>query len=96
MGPRFRIDDPVDLSIPGAIAAIHRALAEDDARNEQILVVRRDQHQAGTWTYRLERAEDRVPDRVWHHPGVELRLATGRRPRHSCTHGRRTRPRPHR
>jgi hypothetical protein len=34
---RFRIDDPDDLSIPGAIAAIHRALAEDDARNEKIL-----------------------------------------------------------
>lgn len=34
---RFRIDEPVDLSKPGAIAGIHRALAEDDARNDQIL-----------------------------------------------------------
>lgn len=34
---RFAIDEPVDLSIPGAIAGIHRALAEDDARNGQIL-----------------------------------------------------------
>lgn len=33
----FRLDDPVDLSIPGAIAGVHRALAEDEARNEQIL-----------------------------------------------------------
>lgn len=34
---RFRIEEKVDLSVPGAIAGIHRALAEDDARNEQIL-----------------------------------------------------------
>ena len=34
---RFRIEEQVDLSIPGAIAGIHRALADDDARNEQIL-----------------------------------------------------------
>jgi superfamily II DNA or RNA helicase len=34
---RFRIEEPVDLSVPGAIAGIHRALAEDGARNEQIL-----------------------------------------------------------
>lgn len=34
---RFRIEEQVDLSVPGAIAGIHRALAEDDARNEQIL-----------------------------------------------------------
>ena len=33
----FRLEDPVDLSVPGAIAGVHRALAEDDARNEQIL-----------------------------------------------------------
>ncbi|MEJ7756452.1 MAG: DEAD/DEAH box helicase family protein [Nocardioidaceae bacterium] len=33
----FRLDDPVDLSVPGAIASVHRALAEDVARNEQIL-----------------------------------------------------------
>nr|WP_246400577.1 DEAD/DEAH box helicase [Jiangella mangrovi] len=33
----FRLDDPIDLSVPGAIAGVHRALAEDDARNEQIL-----------------------------------------------------------
>lgn len=34
---RFRIEEEVDLAVPGAIAGIHRALAEDDARNEQIL-----------------------------------------------------------
>lgn len=34
---RFCIDEPVDLSIPGAIADIYRALADDTARNEQIL-----------------------------------------------------------
>jgi len=34
----FRLDDPVDLSVPGAIASVHRALAEDVARNEQILI----------------------------------------------------------
>lgn len=34
---RFRLEEQVDLSIPGAIAGIHRALAADDARNEQIL-----------------------------------------------------------
>ncbi len=33
----FRIAQPIDFSVPGAIAGIHRALAEDDARNEQIL-----------------------------------------------------------
>ena len=34
---RFRLDEQVDLSIPGAIASIHRALAADETRNEQIL-----------------------------------------------------------
>ncbi len=34
---RFRLEEQVDLSVPGAIAGIHRALTEDDARNEQIL-----------------------------------------------------------
>jgi superfamily II DNA or RNA helicase len=34
---RFRIEAPVDLSVPGTIAGIHRALADDQARNEQIL-----------------------------------------------------------
>jgi superfamily II DNA or RNA helicase len=33
----FQLHDPVDLSIPGAIAGVHRALAEDEARNKQIL-----------------------------------------------------------
>lgn len=33
----FQLEDPVDLSIPGAIAGVHRALAEDEARNGQIL-----------------------------------------------------------
>ncbi|WP_459975984.1 TOTE conflict system archaeo-eukaryotic primase domain-containing protein [Nocardioides pyridinolyticus] len=44
---RFRIDEPVDLSIPGTIAAIHRALAEDDARNDQILADVLDAHERG-------------------------------------------------
>lgn len=34
---RFRLEEQVDLSIPGAIAGIHGALAADDTRNEQIL-----------------------------------------------------------
>jgi superfamily II DNA or RNA helicase len=34
---QFRFEEPVDLSVPGAIAAIHRALADDTTRNEQIL-----------------------------------------------------------
>jgi superfamily II DNA or RNA helicase len=34
---RFRIEEQVDLSVPGTIAAIHRALADDWARNELIL-----------------------------------------------------------
>lgn len=33
----FRLQDPVDLSIPGAIAGVHRALTEDETRNGQIL-----------------------------------------------------------
>jgi superfamily II DNA or RNA helicase len=33
----FRLEDTLDLSVPGAIAGVHRALAEDEARNEQIL-----------------------------------------------------------
>ncbi|WP_344149415.1 DEAD/DEAH box helicase [Nocardioides koreensis] len=33
----FRLDDPVDLSVPGALAGVHRALAEDETRNEQIV-----------------------------------------------------------
>lgn len=35
---RFRLEEQVDLSIPGAITSIHRALAADSTRNEQILV----------------------------------------------------------
>jgi len=34
---QFQLDNPVDLSVPGAIAGVHRALAEDQSRNEQIL-----------------------------------------------------------
>jgi superfamily II DNA or RNA helicase len=34
---RFRPEEQIDLSVPGAIARLHRALAEDEARNEQIL-----------------------------------------------------------
>lgn len=33
----FHLDEPVDFSAPGAIAGVHNALAEDKARNEQIL-----------------------------------------------------------
>jgi hypothetical protein len=33
----FRLDDPIDLSVPGAIAGVHRALAADQLRNDQIL-----------------------------------------------------------
>lgn len=33
----FRLAEPVDLSVPGAIARVHRALAEDETRNEQIV-----------------------------------------------------------
>lgn len=44
---QFRIEEPVDLSIPGTIAAIHRALAEDDARNEQIVTDVLDAHGRG-------------------------------------------------
>lgn len=33
----FRLTEPVDLSVPGSIAEVHRRLAEDTARNEQIL-----------------------------------------------------------
>jgi hypothetical protein len=34
---QFRLKEPVDFSVPGAIAGVHRALAEDDSRNEQIV-----------------------------------------------------------
>jgi superfamily II DNA or RNA helicase len=34
---RFRMEQPVDLSVAGAIAGVHRELADDEARNEQIL-----------------------------------------------------------
>ena len=33
----FRIEGDLDLSVPGTIAAVHRALAEDEPRNQQIL-----------------------------------------------------------
>jgi superfamily II DNA or RNA helicase len=33
----FQLEEQVDFSVPGAIAGVHRALAEDKARNEQIL-----------------------------------------------------------
>lgn len=33
----FRLEEPPDLSAPGAIAGVHRALAEDPARNAQIV-----------------------------------------------------------
>jgi len=34
---KFRLEEPVDLSLPGAIAGVHRALAADETRNEQII-----------------------------------------------------------
>lgn len=34
---RFQWEGPLDLSVPGAIARVHRTLAEDEARNEQII-----------------------------------------------------------
>ncbi|HCB02904.1 MAG TPA: helicase [Nocardioides bacterium] len=33
----FQLAEPVDFSIPGAIAGVHSALADDEARNQQIL-----------------------------------------------------------
>ena len=33
----FKLDDPVDLSVPGAIAGVHGALADDVPRNEQVV-----------------------------------------------------------
>lgn len=33
----FQLAEPVDFSIPGAIAGVHSALAEDETRNQQIL-----------------------------------------------------------
>ena len=44
---RFRLEEQVDLSIPGAIAGIHRALGDDDARNEQILTDLIEAHDRG-------------------------------------------------
>jgi superfamily II DNA or RNA helicase len=44
---QFRITEQVDFSAPGAIAGIHRALAEDDARNEQILTDVLEAHDRG-------------------------------------------------
>jgi len=44
---QFRVEDQVDLSVPGAIAGLHRALAEDEARNEQILTDVLDAHRRG-------------------------------------------------
>lgn len=34
---RLHLEDRVDLSVPGAFASVHRALAADEARNDQIL-----------------------------------------------------------
>lgn len=34
---RFVLDEPVDFSVPGAIAGVQRELAEDEARNDQVL-----------------------------------------------------------
>ena len=44
---RFRIEKPVDLSVPGTIASIHRALADDRGRNEQIIVDILEAHDRG-------------------------------------------------
>jgi superfamily II DNA or RNA helicase len=44
---QFRAEEQADFSVPGAIAALHRALAEDEARNEQILTDVLDAHRRG-------------------------------------------------
>ncbi|HET6915131.1 MAG TPA: DEAD/DEAH box helicase family protein [Acidimicrobiales bacterium] len=44
---QFQIEEQIDFSVPGAIAALHRALAEDDGRNEQILTDILDAHHRG-------------------------------------------------
>lgn len=44
---RFRFEGQVDLSVPGALAGIHRALAGDSARNEQILTDVLEAHERG-------------------------------------------------
>jgi len=44
---QFRLESPVDLAVPGAIASIHRALAADDARNKQVLTDVLDAHERG-------------------------------------------------
>ena len=44
---QFRVEEQTDFSVPGAIAALHRALAEDEARNEQILTDVLDAHRRG-------------------------------------------------
>ncbi|HQR80962.1 MAG TPA: DEAD/DEAH box helicase family protein, partial [Actinomycetota bacterium] len=44
---QFQIEEPIDLSVPGAMASIHGALAADDARNEQILRDVLDAHDRG-------------------------------------------------
>jgi len=44
---QFQVEGLVDFSVPGAIAALHRDMAEDDARNEQILADVLDAHHRG-------------------------------------------------
>jgi superfamily II DNA or RNA helicase len=44
---QFQTEEQIDFSMPGAIAALHGALAEDDARNEQILTDVLDAHHRG-------------------------------------------------
>ncbi len=34
----FACESPIDFSVPGAIAGVHRALAEDESRNTQIIL----------------------------------------------------------
>lgn len=44
---RFRIGEQLDLSVPGAIASVHRALADDVARNDQIVADVLEAHDRG-------------------------------------------------
>ncbi|MFC6705621.1 DEAD/DEAH box helicase [Flexivirga alba] len=43
----FRFEEDIDVSVPGAIASVHRALAEDERRNEQIVADVLDAHAQG-------------------------------------------------
>ncbi len=44
---QFRFEEPIDLSMPGAITLVHRALAESQTRNQQILTDVVEAHRRG-------------------------------------------------